>query len=580
MITDIVPIKLPRDWKWKKLKHVARMAAGDAITSEDIRESGDYPVYGGNGLRGYADNFNRNGDFVLIGRQGALCGNINYASGEFWASEHAIVVDAQGNAEVRWLGELLTSMNLNQYSQSAAQPGIAVDVIANLSIPVPPQPTQRKIVRFLDRETAEIDTLIVAKQRLLDLLAEKRRAIIAEAVMRGLDLAAPMRASGVDWLGDKLDDVTYTEEGMNLGVREKELPEVFATQEYQVLLVAEKYQTGFDQPLLHTMYVDRRLAGIQAVQTLSRLNRIHPLKEDTFVLDFVNDPNEIRDAFKTYFEGAEIGEAVDPARMYEIKSELDSDGVYDAIDVESFSAVYFKPRQRQSPNDHQLMNAALDPGVSHFKELQKKNPDEAELWRSKMLAFCNLYAFLSQIIPYQDSDLERLYVFLRHFATKLPRRSGGASYQFDDEVRLEYYRLQKISEGSISLTDGQANRLDGPSEVGSGVLHEEAIPLSRLIDVVNDRFGTDFNQADQLFFDQIVEAAISDHALRQAAAVNPGDKFELVFRNLLETLFVERMDQNEEIFARFMNDKSFQRIVTGWLASEAYRKLRLSAIIF
>jgi type I restriction enzyme R subunit len=111
--------------------------------------------------------------------------------------------------------------------------------------------------------------------------------------------------------------------------------------------------------------------------------------------------------------------------------------------------------------------------------------------------------------------------------------------------------------------------------VGTGLLHEEAAPLSRLIDVVNDRFGTDFNQADQLFFDQIVEAAISDAALRQAAAVNPGDKFELVFKNLLETLFVERMDQNEEIFARFMNDKSFQKVVTGWLPSEAYRKLRL-----
>jgi type I restriction enzyme R subunit len=112
--------------------------------------------------------------------------------------------------------------------------------------------------------------------------------------------------------------------------------------------------------------------------------------------------------------------------------------------------------------------------------------------------------------------------------------------------------------------------------VGSGVLHEEAMPLSRLIDVVNDRFGTDFNQADQLFFDQIIEAAISDNALRQAAAVNPGDKFELVFKNLLEALFVERMDQNEEIFARFMNDRSFQKVVTGWLSSEAYRKLRLS----
>jgi type I restriction enzyme R subunit len=373
---------------------------------------------------------------------------------------------------------------------------------------------------------------------------------------------------------DKLKDITYTEEGMNLGVREKELPEVFATQEYQVLLVAEKYQTGFDQPLLHSMYVDRRLAGIQAVQTLSRLNRIHPLKEDTFVLDFVNDRDEIREAFKTYFEGAEIGEEVDPARMYEIKSVLDADGVYEVADVERFSAVYFKPRQRQSPNDHQLMNAALDPCVARFKELQQEKPDEAELWGGKLLAFCSLYGFLSQIIPYQDSDLERLYVFLRHLATKLPKRDVGPSYQFDDEVRLEYYRLQKISEGSISLSDGQANRLNGPSEVGTGVLHEQAVLLSRLIDVVNDRFGTDFNQADQLFFDQIVETAISDAALKQAAAVNPEDKFELVFKNLLETLFVERMDQNEEIFARFMNDKSFQKIVTSWLSSEAYRKLR------
>src|SRR3970282_519326 len=115
---------------------------------------------------------------------------------------------------------------------------------------------------------------------------------------------------------------------MNLGIREKELPEKFATQESHVLLGAEKYQTGFDQPLLHTMFVDKRLAGIQAVQTLSRLNRIHPLKEDTFVLDFVNDRNEIREAFKSYYEGAEMGEEVDPARMYQIKGELDASGVY------------------------------------------------------------------------------------------------------------------------------------------------------------------------------------------------------------------------------------------------------------
>ncbi|OPY64693.1 MAG: Type-1 restriction enzyme R protein [Syntrophorhabdus sp. PtaU1.Bin050] len=373
---------------------------------------------------------------------------------------------------------------------------------------------------------------------------------------------------------DRLSDVIYTEEGMNQGVKEKELPEMFATPEYRVLLVAEKYQTGFDQPLLHTMYVDKRLAGIQAVQSLSRLNRTHPLKEDTFVLDFVNNREEIHDAFKAYYDGAEMGEEVDPARMYQIKGEIDASGVYLGEEVERFCGIYFKPKQRQSAADHQAMNATLDPAVDRFAAAQEKDENEAELWRGKLYSFRNLYAFLSQIIPYQDSDLEKLYVFLRHLSPKLPRRRRGPAYNFDDDVRLEYYRLQKISEGSIDLKAGDARALDGPTEVGTGLVREAPVPLSRLIDIVNERFGTDFNQADQLFFDQIVEAAISDDGLKQAAQVNPGDKFELVFKNILETLFVERMDQNEEIFGKFMNDKAFQKIVTGWLASEVYKRLR------
>jgi type I restriction enzyme R subunit len=373
---------------------------------------------------------------------------------------------------------------------------------------------------------------------------------------------------------DKLPNVSYTEEAMNGGLREKELPERFASPEYQVLLVAEKYQTGFDQPLLHTMFVDKRLAGIQAVQTLSRLNRIHPLKEDTFVLDFVNDRDEIRQAFKTFYEGAEMGDEVDPARLYAIKGELEGADIYLEEEVARFCEVYFKPKQKQSAMDHQAMNAALDPAVSRFKVRSGDSPDEAELWRGKLQAFQNLYGFLSQVIPYQDSDLERLYVFLRHLMTKLPRRASGVGYQFDDEVKLEYYRLQKISEGSITLKDGEARKLDGPAEVGSGVLREQPVPLSQLIDVVNERFGTDFNQSDQLFFDQIVEAAMGDDNLRRAAVVNSGDKFELLFKNVLERLFVDRMDQNEDIFVRFMNDVPFQKVVTAWMAEEAYRRLR------
>ena len=373
---------------------------------------------------------------------------------------------------------------------------------------------------------------------------------------------------------DKAPGVSYTEEAMNAGIRETELPEKFATPEYQVLLVAEKYQTGFDQPLLHTLYVNKRLAGIQAVQTFSRLNRTHPLKEDAFILDFVNDRDEIRQAFEVYYEGAAMGEEVDPARLYQVRSELDAAGVYLAEEVERFCAIYFKPRQRQSAADHRAMNAALDPAVSRFTARLEKDEEDAELWRGKVQAFRNLYGFLSQVIPYQDSDLERLHVFLRHLAAKLPRRRPGPAYQFDDDVRLEYYRLQKISEGSIPLGRGDARPLDGPTEVGSGLVRSESMPLSRLIDVVNERFGTEFTQADQLFFDQIVETAVADDGLRRAAAVNADDKFRLVFRNLLEHLFADRMDQNEEIFIRFMNDPAFQNVVTDWMASEAYRKLR------
>ena len=373
---------------------------------------------------------------------------------------------------------------------------------------------------------------------------------------------------------DKVPGVSYTEVEMNQGIRETELPERFATGEYQVLLVAEKYQTGFDQPLLHTLYVDKRLAGIQAVQTLSRLNRTHPHKEDTFVLDFVNDRDEVGEAFKTYYEGAELGDEVEPARMYAIKEELDASGIYLAEEVERFCAIYFKPLQRQSRQDHQAMNVALDPAVSRFAALHKEKEEEAELWRGKVQALRNLYGFLSQVVPYQDSDLERLYTYLRHLSAKLPRRRSGPAYHFDDDVRLAYYRLQKISEGSIPLAEGEARPLDGPTEAGSGLAREQEAPLSQLIDLINDRFGTDFNDADQLFFDQIVETAVADATLRETATVNSEERFGLTFKNLIDNLFTERMDQNEEIFIRYMNDGTFREVVRKWMGAETYRRLR------
>ena len=195
-------VRYPAHWSSQKLKHVASLKSGEGITSNDISDLGKYPVYGGNGVRGYTSSYTHEGTYPLIGRQGALCGNVNYASGKFWASEHAVVVHVRDGHLVRWLGEVLRSMNLNQYSQSAAQPGISVEVIENLPIPVPPQPEQEVIATYLDRETARIERLIAAKERMLALLEEKRAALISRVVTRGLNPNAPLKPSGQEWLGE------------------------------------------------------------------------------------------------------------------------------------------------------------------------------------------------------------------------------------------------------------------------------------------------------------------------------------------------------------------------------------------
>lgn len=376
---------------------------------------------------------------------------------------------------------------------------------------------------------------------------------------------------------DKVPERTYTEVEMNDGLKEKELPETFAKPEYRVLLVAEKYQTGFDQPLLHTMYVDKRLAGIQAVQTLSRLNRTHPLKDDTFVLDFVNDPDEIQEAFRQYYEGSVMGEEVDSDRLYEVKAELDASGIYLETEVDAFVQIFFAPKRRQSPTDHKNMNAILDQAVARFADMQNNDEEESELWRGKTQAFRNLYSFLSQVIPYQDSDLEKLFTYLRHLALKLPKRPNGPGYQFDEEVELDYYRLQKISEGSIKLQEGQATPLDGPREVGTGMARDEDVPLSRLVDLINERFGGELTEADQLFFDQIAEAASQNETLRKAAEVNSLDKFQLVFSEVLESLFIERMELNEELFTDYMSKPDLQELVSKWLGGQIYDQLGGSA---
>ena len=364
---------------------------------------------------------------------------------------------------------------------------------------------------------------------------------------------------------------SYTEVAMNEGLSERELPETFERSDYRVLLVAEKYQTGFDQPLLQTMYVVKRLAGVQAVQTLSRLNRTAPGKSRTFVLDFVNEEDEIYKAFKPYYETTPVGENADPHRLSELQYRLLEWAIFTPADVSAFADVWYRAKRDHSANDHRVMNSVLDAVVQRFED---RKEEEQEEFRGQLKAFRNLYAFLSQIIPYQDSDLEQLFAFVRNLLAKLPPPGDGKAFVLDDEVALRYFRLQQITEGSIDLSEGSAFPLKGPTDLGTAGVKDEEVTLSSLIDRLNERFGTDFTEADQLFFDQIRVSAENDESIAEVARANSFADFSSYLDRTLDELFIERMEGNEEIFSRVMTDKEFRSAAHEHLAREIFRRVR------
>jgi type I restriction enzyme R subunit len=365
-------------------------------------------------------------------------------------------------------------------------------------------------------------------------------------------------------------DKKFTEVGMNNGIKESELPEKFNTEEYQVLLVAEKYQTGFDQPLLHSMYVDKRLAGIQAVQTLSRLNRTTRGKTDTFVLDFVNEPSEIYAAFKPYYEVTPKGDDTDPQQLNVLAHTLINWKVFTGAEVSEWCEIWFRNRMSPTGGEHKKLSALLDLAVERFKQLGEEDQD---LFKGQLVSFRNLYSFVSQIIPYQDSDHEKLYTYMRFLLTKLPQTTDSRRVEVDDEVELKFYRLQKISEGAIDLRAGEAEALKGPTDVGTGQPDED-VHLSTLVNKLNERFGTEFAPADQLFFEQVRETAVANEHLRQAVMANSIENFEPVFNKQLENLFIERMDGNEEIFVRLMNDEAFRNVAASYLMRAVYNQVK------
>jgi type I restriction enzyme R subunit len=356
------------------------------------------------------------------------------------------------------------------------------------------------------------------------------------------------------------------------GYSEKELPSIFEQDDYKILIVADKYQTGFDQPLLHTMYVDKKLSGVKAVQTLSRLNRMHPGKENTFVLDFANDRQTILDSFQPYYEVTSVTEETDINHLYDLKTRLDEFQVYWTQEIEAFANIYFDPKTKlNNPKQQKHLYAFTDPAVDRFKAIEKE--EKQDEFKKGLRSWTNLYAFLSQIMPFIDSEFEKFYAYAKLLQIRLPKRELSESLHLDDEVALEYYRLQKIKEGAIQLQKGEEGELSGTSEAGLKRAKEEEALLSEIINILNDRFGTEFEEADKLFFDQIEAELLEDETLQTQARVNKMDTFKFAFDDKFIDKLIGRMDQNQEIFEKILEDKVFGDLVKELMMKKIYKKL-------
>ena len=349
----------------------------------------------------------------------------------------------------------------------------------------------------------------------------------------------------------------------------KELPKVFDKDEYRILIVADKYQTGFDQPLLHTMYVDKKLSGVKAVQTLSRLNRIAPGKEDTFVLDFVNDRETIKEAFEPYYQMTEVKDETDVNHLFDLKIVLDAFQIYSQEEIDGLAYIYFNNKFRNISKHQSKLYGFTNGPVERFKSLEEEKQDE---FKKSLRTWTNLYAFMAQIMPFVEPEFEKFFVFAKLLQMRLPKRDLAESLQLSDEVALEYYRLQKIKEGNIELPKEDGN-VSGTIEAGLKKGKDEEAYLSEIIEVLNDRFGTEFEEADRLFFEQIEEEMIQDTNLQKQAKVNELDTFKYAFEELFLSKLIERMDQNQDIFEKILDDKSFGNLVKKFIMNKVYNRL-------
>ncbi len=364
---------------------------------------------------------------------------------------------------------------------------------------------------------------------------------------------------------------TYTEEKLNKTksgetIKEKTLPEAFHTDEYGMLIVAEKYQTGFDEPLLHTMFVDKKLSGVKAVQTLSRLNRTTRGKQDPFVLDFVNSAEHISKAYEPNYEEPVLEQETDPNVVYDLKNTLDTYQVYQQVEIDRFADLFYSSKE-QSGSDLGRLQGVLRPALDRFAALE---PERQDLFKSTLSRFNRIYAFITQVCRLFDKEIHKFSVYAKFLAMQLPK-GGENKVDVDDKVFLEYYRLEKDFEGGITLESTPEGFRPITGEAGRK--EKKRDPLTVIIDKINEKYGTNFTEMDKVLLQMENDYAAQDR-WHSYAKNNDRNTFMLLFEKDFPNMAAARYEQNEDFFVKLFSEPDMMQQVMKTMGPILYERLR------
>ncbi len=364
---------------------------------------------------------------------------------------------------------------------------------------------------------------------------------------------------------------SYTEEKLNVNkngehIKEKALPEAFHTDEFGMLIVAEKYQTGFDEPLLHTMFVDKKLSGVKAVQTLSRLNRTMRGKQDTFVLDFVNSAEDIKKSFDPYFEETVLEEETNPNVIYDLKNTLDEHRVYQEMEIARFADIFFSGKT-QSGGDLGRLQGQIQPALDRFLAMESERQD---MFKSTLARFNRIYAFITQVCRLFDKEIHKFSVYAKFLYMQLPK-GGGEIVNVDDKVLLEYYRLEKDFEGGIELQPTEEGFRPITGEAGRKEKKKD--PLTIIIEKINEQYGTVFTEMDKVLL-QIENDYAAQDKWKSYAQNNDFKTFMLLFAKDFPTMAASRYEQNEEFFVKLFSEPEMMQQIMDTMGTMLYGKLQ------